>query len=219
MNARRTMQSSWRMAMRCAAGVLVLATAAASTGCTPDWATSNETPFIMEIARIAGPAGVTPFLSDVSFPVENDEASVTVNIFRKNNNVDMSTTPVEHVYLTRYEVRYFRTDGRDVEGVDVPFRVTGPLGNLRFHTAGPGGDGEVEQTFNVTLVRHQAKLEPPLANLRGGTLTDTSAFQLPNAAVLTLIAEVTIYGETVQGKGLKATGNVQVTFADFPDTL
>ena len=35
--------------------------------------------------------------------------------------------------------------------------------------------------------------------------------------VLTLIAEVTIYGETVQGKGLKATGNVQVTFADFPE--
>ena len=105
---------------------------------------------------------------------------------------------------------YFRTDGRDVEGVDVPFRVTGPLGNLRFHTAAPGGSGEVEQTINITLVRHQAKLEPPLANLRGGTLTDTGASQLPNAAVLTLIAEVTIYGETVQGKGLKATGNVQV---------
>jgi hypothetical protein len=65
-------------------------------------------------------------------------------------------------------------------------------------------------------VRHQAKLEPPLANLRGGTLTDTF-FQLPNGAVLTTIAEITIFGETVQGKALKAVGNVQVTFADFPD--
>jgi hypothetical protein len=217
MNQRRSLQRSWRKAMRCAAGVFALAVAAASAGCTPDWATSNETPFILEIARIAGPGGATPFLSDVSFPVTNDEAQVTVNVFRKNNTPDMSTSPVEHVYLTRYEVRYFRTDGRDVEGVDVPFRVTGPLGNLRFHTASPGGGGEVEQTINLTLVRQQAKLESPLANLRGGTLTDTGASQLPNAAVLTLIAEVTIFGETVQGKGLKATGNVQVTFADFPD--
>ena len=211
---RRTLKRSWRMAMRCAVGVFALAVAAASTACVPDWATENETPFVMEIARIAGPGGATPFLSDVSFPVENE---VTVNIWRKNNNPVMGTSPVEHVYLKRYEVRYFRTDGRDVEGVDVPFRVTGPLGNLRFHTASPGGEGEVEQTINITLVRHQAKIEPPLANLRGGTVTDTSAFQLPNAFVLTLIAEVTIYGETVQGKGLKATGNVQVTFADFPD--
>jgi hypothetical protein len=129
----------------------------------------------------------------------------------------MDTTPVEHVYLERYEVRYFRSDGRDVEGVDVPFRITGPLGNIRFHTAGPGGGGEVEQTVSITLVRHQAKLEPPLANLRGGTLTDTGAFQLPNGAVLTTIAEVTIFGRTVQGEALKAVGNVQVTFADFPD--
>ena len=216
MSAARKMKRSWRMAMRCGAGVLVLITAAASTGCTPDWATSNETPYILEIARITGADG-DPFLSDVSFPIFNDEAEVTVNLFRKNNNPAMSVSPVEHVYLTRYEVRYFRTDGRDVEGVDVPYRTTGPLGNLRFHTPGPGGEGEVENVINITLVRHQAKLEPPLANLRGGTLTDSNLFQLPNAAVLTLIAEVTIFGETVQGKGLKATGNVQVTFADFPD--
>jgi hypothetical protein len=197
----------------------VLAAAALAAGsCVPDWATDNETPFIMEIARIAGPGGVQPFLSDVSFPVVNDEAQVTVNVFRKNNNTAMGTSPVEHLYLVRYEVRYIRSDGRDVEGVDVPFRITGPLGNLRFHTAGPGGAGEVEQTFNLTLVRHQAKLEPPLATLRGGTFTDVAGLaQLPNGAILTTIAEVTIFGQTVQGKGLKAVGNVQVTFADFPN--
>ena len=195
---------------------LLAAVALATPGCVPGWATDNQTPFILEIAKIE-PGTTVPFHSDVSFPVANDEAVVSVNVFRKNNNPDMSTTPVEHVYLERYEVRYFRSDGRDVEGVDVPFRITGPLGNLRFHTAGPGGGGEVEQTVSITLVRHQAKLEPPLANLRGGTLTDTGAFQLPNGAVLTTIAEVTIFGKTVQGEALKAVGNVQVTFADFPD--
>jgi hypothetical protein len=126
--------------------VLMAAAALATASCVPDWATDNETPFILEIARITGPGGATPFLSDVSFPVANDEAQVAVNVFRKNNNANLATSPVEHVYLVRYEVRYFRSDGRDVEGVDVPFRITGPLGNLRFHTAGPGGAGEVEQT-------------------------------------------------------------------------
>jgi hypothetical protein len=204
------------MAMKPLGRVLILAAALAPAACVPDWAADNETPFIMEIAEIANADGGAPVLSDVSFPVVNDEAQVTVNVFRKNNNPEMGTSAVEHVYLERYEVRYFRSDGRDAEGVDVPFRITGPLGNLRFHTAGPAA--EVEQTFNITLVRHQAKLEPPLANLRGGTRTDVNGpFQLPNAAVLTTIAEVTIYGKTVQGKGLKATGNVQVTFADFPD--
>lgn len=195
---------------------LLASVALATPGCVPGWATDNETPFILEIAKIE-PGTTTPFFSDVSFPVVNDDAVVSVNVFRKNNNPEMDTTPVEHVYLERYEVRYFRSDGRDVEGVDVPFRITGPLGNLRFHTAGPGGGGEVEQTVAITLVRQQAKLEPPLANLRGGTLTDTGAFQLPNGAVLTTIAEITIFGKTVQGKALKAVGNVQVTFADFPD--
>jgi hypothetical protein len=181
----------------------------------PDWATDNETPFIMEIASITPAAGSGPLQSDVSYPVFNDDVVVSVNVFRKNNNPEMGTSAVEHVYLERYEVRYFRSDGRDVEGVDVPFRITGPLGNLRFHTAGPAA--EVENTVVITLVRHQAKLEPPLANLRGVLASDTDIAQLPNAGVLTTIAEVTIYGKTVQGKGLKATGSVQVTFADFPD--
>jgi hypothetical protein len=197
--------------------VAVVAAGLWSQGCTPEWATDNETNFIMEIANIRGAGGEMPILVDVSFPIANDEAEVTVNVFRKNNNPQISSPPVEHVYLKRYEVRYFRTDGRDVEGVDVPFRVTGPLGNLRFHTAGPGGGGEVENTVSITIVRHQAKLEPPIANLRGGVFNDVQLTTLPNAAILTLIAEVTIYGETVQGKGLKAVGNAQVTFADFPD--
>jgi hypothetical protein len=206
------------MAMRFAVGVMVAAATLASVSCVPDWATDNESPFILEISRITSSGGgAGPVQSDVSFPVVNDDVNVSVNVFRKNNNPDMATSPVEHVYLERYEVRYFRSDGRDVEGVDVPFRITGPLGNLRFHTAAPGGGGEVEQTVVITLVRHQAKLEPPLANLRGGVFTDTQAGLLPNGAVLTTIAEITIFGRTVQGAGLKAVGNVQVTFADFPD--
>jgi hypothetical protein len=195
-----------------ARSVLIVAAGLPLASCVPDWARQNNTPFIMEIAGISP----SPLRSDVvslnadGLPtVANDDVSVSVNVFRKNNNPDMGTSPVEHVYLERYEVRFFRSDGHNQEGVDVPFRITGPLGNLRFHTAGPGGAGEVENTVTITIVRHQAKLEPPLRNLRFGG----------NEDLITAIAEITIHGRTVQGGVLEARGNVQISFSDFEDAL
>jgi hypothetical protein len=195
------------------AGLLALAVAAVSVSCVPDWATSNSSPFILEIESINSGAAV---LSDVlegtppNTTVVNDDVNVIVNAFRKNNNPGLGTSPVEHIFLERYEVRYFRSDGRNTEGVDVPYRITGPVGSVRFHTPGPGGGGEVAGTLSITIVRHQAKLEPPLLNLRQRT-----GEQLPGAGVITTIAEVTIHGRTLQGDGLQAVGRVQVTFADF----
>jgi hypothetical protein len=186
-------------------------------GCVPDWAQQNSSPYIMEIASITNEDGSLPILSDVSIPVINDEANVVVNIFRKNNNTSLGTTPVEHIYLERYEVRYFRTDGRNQEGVDVPFRITGPLGNVRFHTPGPGGAGEVEADILITIVRHQAKLEPPLRNMEGGFVGEVGAALGPGAIQLTTVAEITIHGRTLQGDALVAVGRQQVTFSDFPD--
>jgi hypothetical protein len=209
--------------------VLIAVVPLAAAGCTPDWATQNETGFIMEIASITGANASTSsgqggeIRSDVltNGSVFNDDAVVAVNVLRKNNNETLSTSPVEHVYLDRYEVVYFRTDGRSTEGVDVPYRITGPLGNLRFHTAGPGGGGEIEQTVNVTIVRHTAKLEPPLSNLRNIGITQpgdpTAPFVFPGQGIIYTVAEITIHGHTIQGDGLVAKGRVQVTFADFAD--
>jgi hypothetical protein len=208
--------------------VLIAVAGLAAGGCTPDWATDNETPFILEIAGIEGANTESSgqggeIRSDVltNGSVFNDDAVVAVNVFRKNNNVDLGTSPVEHVYLDRYEVVFFRTDGRNIEGVDVPYRITGPLGNLRFHTAGPGGGGEVQQTVNITVVRHTAKLEPPLSNLANIFAANpgdpTSPLQLPGQGLITTVAEITIHGHTVQGDGLQARGRVQVTFGDFAD--
>ena len=208
---------------------LIAVAAVAASGCTPDWAKENSSPFILEIASISGTSDATSsgqggeIRSDVitNGSVFNDDAVVAVNVFRKNNNVGIGTSPVEHVFLDRYEVLYFRTDGRNTEGVDVPYRITGALGNLRFHTAGPGGGGEVEQTVNITIVRHAAKLEPPLSDLRNfftsQPLDPSAPFQVPGQGIITTIAEITIHGHTVQGDGLQATGRVQVSFADFAD--
>jgi hypothetical protein len=194
---------------------VVAAIALASGGCVPDWASQNDAPYILEIGSITNADGTLPILSDVSFPVINDNAVVNVNIFRKNNNASLGTSAVEHVYLKRYEVRYLRTDGRNVEGVDVPHRVSGALGNIRLHT--PAAADEVEVPVQIVIVRHQAKVEPPLKNLQGGVLGDTNLGVLPQGFVLTMIAEVTIHAETVQGRAMEAKGFVDVSFADFPD--
>jgi hypothetical protein len=199
--------------MKRAAVFAVVAVGLAGTGCVPDWAQTNSAPYILEISNIQP----THLFSDVQIgegSIENDDVQVSVNAFRKNNNANLNTSPVEHMYLERYEVRYFRTDGRNQEGVDVPFRITGPLGNLRFHTI---TQSELELTVPITIVRHQAKLEPPLRNLRFLAPTDTGTEQAGGASVMTTIAEITIHARTVQGEALVARGNVQVSFANFAD--
>ena len=101
----------------------------ALTGCTPDFAEENNSGVLIRIADITGISATGPdgdvLFSDVSDGF-NDDAQVLVEIFRKNPTVGGST-PLEDVVLDRYEVQYFRTDGRNTEGVDVPYRITGPL--------------------------------------------------------------------------------------------
>jgi hypothetical protein len=201
------------------------ALAVSMAGCVPDWAKENETGLIMEIAEIVTFAGgeesgtaSSILRSDVvtDGSVFNDDAVVTVNLYRKNPTVT-ATSALEHVRLESYQVRFFRTDGHSIEGVDVPHRITGPLSSLRFHT--PTETGEVEIDAPITIVRHQAKLEAPLINLSallGNTAIDQ--FLLPGQGLITAVAEITIYARQVTtGEALSATGNVQVTFGNFAD--
>jgi hypothetical protein len=207
------------MKRRQAALALILGGAVVS--CTPDWARQNETGLIMEIARVqSGGTGATTgtasdfILSDIS-NFQNDNALLTVNVFRKNPTV-ASTSALEHVRLERYEVRFTRSDGRNVEGVDVPFRTTGPL-NLRFHT--PTGTEEVEQQLAIVLVRQQAKIEPPLRNLVGVFGQPITALQFSGPGVITTTAEITLHAaQVVTGEGLTASARVPVIFADFAAT-
>ena len=95
--------------MRSLKAVAVLGVAVASFGCTPEWARENETGLIMEIAGIEGVRGGTQegggqgaavLFSDVSAWI-NDDAIVTVNVYRKNPGVD-DTSPLEHLRLEPY---------------------------------------------------------------------------------------------------------------------
>ena len=198
--------------------------AAAMAGCVPDWARNNETGIIMEIAGITGFAGGQNggtegaiLFSDVRTggTAFNDDAVVLVNIYRKNPTVS-STSALEHIRLESYQVRYFRTDGHSVEGVDVPHRITGALNSIRLHT--PTDTGEIEAEAVITVVRQQAKLEAPLLNLVGFLPASTRNFLVPGQGIITTVAEITVYARQVTtGEPLSATGRIQVTFADFGD--
>lgn len=192
----------------------VIAVAVAMNACVPDWAQDNSSPYILEIASIEPIHLFSDVVSNTG-GIANDDVTVSINAFRKNNNPSLGTSPVEHIYLERYEVRYFRTDGRNQEGVDVPFRITGPLGNIRFHTPGPGGAGELEIAVPITVVRHQAKLEPPLLNMVFVAGTDSGVEQDGGQVVITTVAEITIHARTVQGDALTCVGRVQVSFSNF----
>jgi hypothetical protein len=175
------------------AGALVM------TGCTPDWASNGESPMVLLLTDIN--AG-SPISSDVrisSGTVCPDLVPVRIENHFKNPLVD-NTGYRGDIVIERYEVRYIRSDGRDVEGVDVPFRITGSVAQ---EIIAPGA-----ATLQVEVVRRQAKVEAPLANLRGGG----------GPAVVTMFAEVTLHARSTIGQTTNpARGRLQIDFADYVD--
>jgi hypothetical protein len=125
----------------------------------------------------------------------NDNVQLTLRVEPKNPSVAL--TAINTVTMTRYHVDFKRTDGRNRPGIDVPYSIDGALG------ASISTSGAV--TFE--LVRHQAKREPPLANIAGGG----------GLRLLSTIAEITVYGRDQNGNELMATASIDVHFGDFGD--
>jgi hypothetical protein len=101
------------------------------------------------------------------------------------------------VTLTRYRVTYRRADGRNTQGVDVPYAFDGAA------TITVPATGTAKVGFE--LVRNAAKLEAPLVQL------------ITNPTIITTIAEVTFYGQDLVGNAIQATGSIQVDFGNFAD--
>ena len=108
-----------------------------------------------------------------------------------------SPTSANWITLTRYRVDYVRADGRNTPGVDVPYPIDG---GMTFTTVDIG-------SAEFTLVRAQAKLEPPLMNLRG----------LGGDVVISTVAEITFFGHDQTGTAITATGTIGINFADWAD--
>ena len=195
--------------------------------CTPDFATQDDSNVILRIVRVNGVPGSEDLddgnilYSDVCCAIINDDALLTFQAILKNQNLPVinpisNDNNVEDVFLERYEIVYFRSDGRNTEGVDVPYRITGPMATTVRADAGSLTDA------SITVVRHQAKLEPPLRNLKGvflqlngGGSAAPGTFLFGGAGILTTVAEITVHGRTTSGHAVTATTRLQITFADF----
>ena len=173
-----------------------LATALAMAGCSASYVENSTAPVRLVIDSLNGGAQLD---SDVrngeqsTFVCENE---VQVKVTSQNKNPNGPTAESSQILLESYEVKYTRSDGRGVEGVDVPFRITGALSSR----VGVGDD----VTFPLEVVRRQAKLEPPLDNINQTT-------------VLTVTAQVTLFGKTISEQRVSATSAMQIDFADFGD--
>jgi hypothetical protein len=107
----------------------------------------------------------------------------------------LAPTPNNAITVDRYRVRYIRSDGRNTQGVDVPYAFDGAFTATVFDQA----------LARFTLVRAQAKAEAPLAGLANSLL------------VLSTIAEITFYGHDQTGREVITTGRISVHFANFGD--
>lgn len=167
-------------------------------GCAPDWVKQNQGDVILRIVSFSPP---DPFQSDVQSDagvIFDDEVTVNFAVRFKNPNVPTPSVP-NGVFLERYTITYVRSDGRAVQGVDVPFALTGNMTGV-IDVASTGALG-----YPIEIVRVQQKLEPPLRNLRN----------LRGSIAITCFANITIYGRTTEGSVVSATGSLQVDFADW----
>jgi hypothetical protein len=107
------------------------------------------------------------------------------------------TTP-NFITVSRYHVDFIRSDGRNQQGVDIPYSFDGAFTATVTDTGASAG---------FTLVRIQAKEESPLQALiaNGG------------AQVISTIARITFYGTDQAGREVLVVGQISVNFADWGD--
>jgi hypothetical protein len=193
----------------------------ASTSCASEMTRSGKSPAFLVIDQLAASSGAkagafaTMLNSDVVTMVDttingvstkvatvyNDIGQVTLHTVLKDPGtaaVPTSPTAINDITVTRYHVRFRRSDGREREGVDVPYAFDGGVTG----TVTTGGT-----TLSFELVRHSMKSEPPLSPLAGGG----------GAGEISTIAEVTFYGHDQAGNDVSVMGPIGVNFGDFAD--
>jgi hypothetical protein len=202
-----------------AIGMALAAAALGSASCGD--VSLGKSPSILVIDDLGGARGDDPgnfdsnLESDVSVmkdvngqqvsTIFDDPGQVTFHMELKdqgNPGAESSPSPLNQITVDRYRVVYIRADGRNVQGVDVPYAFDGGM------TVTVGSS--LKQAV-FTLVRIQAKVEPPLRNLVAGGISSRGAFSIST------IAEVTFYGHDLAGNPVFAIGHVGVDFADWAD--
>jgi len=131
--------------------------------------------------------------------VTADTANVTFRAQLLNPDPIIGASQFNNIMVTHYVVTYFRSDGKNVEGTDIPYSFEGHMSSL------VEIDGVAELSF--VLVREVAKLEPPLINLHEGR----------GDGVLQLRAKVDFYGHDLVNQVVTVTGYLSIYFANYAD--
>ena len=147
----------------------------------------------------------TNLLSDVITVIDdvptvfNDLGRVQFALGMKDaGSAESPTTPTANNFITinRYHVDFIRADGRNTQGVDVPYSFDGAF---------TGTVNSAGGTFGFELVRHTLKFEAPLAALARSPV------------IISTIARVTFYGRDQTGREVIATAQMSVDFGNFAD--
>lgn len=195
----------WSAGARLAALVLV----AATTSCGDPSRQGTGSSYLI-VTSLTGASGADPgkfggtLNSDVVTVVNNNptifndlgEAGFTLALKDPGPAGTVNAPTINNaITIDRYHVSFIRADGRNTQGVDVPYSFDGAVTVTVLESA----------TAAFTLVRHQAKEEAPLRALAASpVLIDT-------------IAEVTFYGHDQTGRAVSAVARMSVNFGNFGD--
>jgi hypothetical protein len=104
------------------------------------------------------------------------------------------------IMLDRYIVSYSRVDGKNRQGVDVPYSFEGALTQiLKIGTS---------TSISFVVVREVAKIESPLIDLA----------QNRAEGVIEATAKIEFYGHDLTENKVKATGYLTIFFANYADS-
>jgi hypothetical protein len=211
-NGMQERRGHWRRAMKRISLIGILAISL--TSCVVrDYATSSRADVILRILAVTGTSGLNGTEASVLFSdvlteggVVNDSATVELEAIPKNPLFGDDLPNANDVILQSYTVEYLRSDGRNVQGVDVPFSISGSL-SIQVDIGGT-------TSIPFTVVRHQAKLEPPLRNM---AKDGSEVVERLGSIFITTTAKITIYGKTTSGKDVSTVCYLEITFGDFAD--
>src|SRR5262245_39498512 len=117
----------WGSRVKIAAALMGLAALVALTSCSEAIRT-GQSPSYLIIQSLAGGTGTAgPVHSDVvsdTGSVVQDNGAATIQVALKDPQGSAPST-VNSITITQYHVEYIRSDGHNVQGVDVPFAFDG----------------------------------------------------------------------------------------------
>ena len=197
------------------AGLGAVAMSTAMAGCGGSFVRDSRSPVRLVINALNVNDDQNTLLSDVITMVTspepcsteapcasvlNDVATVQLSlVLRDQGNPASPNAPslLNQVTINRYSVKFRRTDGHNVPGVDLPYDFDSAM------TMTVPVSGNPEGAFQI--VRHSAKEEAPLRSLRF------------SGDIISTIAEVTFYGRDQAGNEISTAGSIGVDFGDFAD--